>query len=193
MRQIILRRPGEFVERHVPRPNASPEEALVRIRKVGICGSDLHAFGGQHPAYTYPRILGHELAGEIVNVPANSDGIEIGDYWAIEPYLSCGTCRTCKLGRTNCCERLQLLGVHVDGGMQGFLSVPLSLLHKSKTLSLDQLALIETLGIGAHAVSRSGLKKGESALVIGSGPIGLGVVQFARLAGSTVRVVELNS
>jgi len=193
MRQILLAAPGQLVERQVERPSALPGEALIRIRRVGVCGSDVHALAGRHPIYTYPRVLGHELAGEVVEIPDNRNGIKIGDKCAIDPYIYCGSCRACLRGRTNCCEQLRLYGVHVDGGMQGFLSVRLDLLHKSKTLSLDQLALIETLGIGAHAVSRSGLKKGESALVIGSGPIGLGVVQFARLAGSTVRVVELNS
>jgi 2-desacetyl-2-hydroxyethyl bacteriochlorophyllide A dehydrogenase len=191
MRQILLKTPGEFIEKQAPRPTPALGEALVRIRKVGICGSDLHAFAGRHPAYTYPRILGHELAGEVVEVPPNHTGIEVGDHCAIEPYLSCGACRACQTGRTNCCEHLRLFGVHIDGGMQGFLSVPVSLLHKSKTLSLDQLALIETLGIGAHAVSRSGVAAGEEVLVIGAGPIGLAVIQFAQNAGAQVRVLEM--
>jgi 2-desacetyl-2-hydroxyethyl bacteriochlorophyllide A dehydrogenase len=193
MRQILLKAPGEFIERRASRPTASPGEALVRIRKVGICGSDFHAFAGRHPAYTYPRVLGHEIAGEVLEIPANDRGIEIGDDCAIEPYVSCGTCRACKLGRTNCCEQLRVIGIHVDGGMQGLLSVPLSLLHKSETLSLDQLALVETLGIGAHAVSRSGLVDGEEALVVGAGPIGLAVMQFAQTTGAKVRVLETNA
>ncbi len=191
MRQILLKTPGEFIEKEAPRPTPALGEALLRIRKVGICGSDLHAFAGRHPAYTYPRILGHELAGEVVEVSRNSSGIGVGDQCAIEPYLSCGSCRACEMGRTNCCEHLRLFGVHVDGGMQGFLSVPVSLLHKAKTLSLDQLALIETLGIGAHAVRRGGVAAGEEVLVIGAGPIGLAVIQFAQNAGARVRVLEM--
>jgi 2-desacetyl-2-hydroxyethyl bacteriochlorophyllide A dehydrogenase len=190
MRQILLAAPGKFVERQVARPGASPGEALVRIRRVGVCGSDFHALAGRHPIYTYPRVLGHELSGEVVEIPENSQGIRVGDRVAINPYINCGSCRACVQERTNCCEQLRLYGVHVDGGMQGFLSVRLDLLHKSTTLSLDQLALIETLGIGAHAVNRSGLKKGESALVIGAGPIGLGVMQFAQIAGAHVRAIE---
>src|SRR5882762_1981470 len=193
MRQILLAAPGQLVERQVERPSALPGEAVIRIRRVGVCGSDFHALAGRHPIYTYPRVLGHELAGEIVEIPDNRNGIKIGDKCAIDPYIYCGSCRACLRGRTNCCEQLRLYGVHVDGGMQGFLSVRLDLLHESKILSLDQLALIETLGIGAHAVNRSGLKRGESALVIGAGPIGLGVVQFAQVAGASVRVVEPNS
>jgi 2-desacetyl-2-hydroxyethyl bacteriochlorophyllide A dehydrogenase len=180
------------VKREVSAPILSPGEAVVRIRKVGVCGSDFHAFAGRHPIYTYPRVLGHELAGEVVEVGANDFGIRPGDRCAIEPYISCGQCKACKGGRTNCCERLRVIGIHVDGGMQEFLAVPLSLLRKSETLSLDELALVETLGIGAHAVRRSNIGRGQSALVVGAGPIGLAVAEFARAAGSDVYVVETN-
>ena len=190
MRQIVLRNPGEFVNREVSVPTLSPGEALVRIRKVGVCGSDFHAFTGSHPIYTYPRVLGHELAGEIVEVSANDFGIRTGDRCAIEPYISCGQCKACKAGRTNCCEKLRVIGIHVDGGMQEFLPVPLSLLYKSEKLSLEELALVETLGIGAHAVSRSRIGQGQSALVVGAGPIGLAVAEFARAAGADVCIVE---
>ncbi|MGI9072619.1 MAG: zinc-binding alcohol dehydrogenase family protein [Bryobacteraceae bacterium] len=190
MRQIVLTAPGHFSERHVSRPNTSPGEALVRIRKIGVCGSDFHAYAGKHPVYTFPRVLGHEISGEVVDVDHNGAGLAPGDHCAIEPYMSCGACRACRARRPNCCENLRLLGVHVDGGMQGFLSVPLQLLHKSDQLSLDQLALVETLGIGAHAVERSGLSEGEEVLVVGVGPIGLAVVQFAAAAGGVVRILE---
>lgn len=192
MRRILLNAPGEFVEVMVPRPVPSGGQALVRIHRVGVCGSDFHALAGRHPIYTYPRVLGHELAGEIVEVPENTRGLCPGDRCAIEPYISCGQCRTCKVGRTNCCEQLRLLGVHVDGGMQGFLGVPIELLHKSELLSLDQLALVETLGVGAHAVKRSQLRPGEEMLVVGGGPIGLGASQFATAMGAKVAVIEIN-
>lgn len=192
MRQVILVEPGQFVERQVAPPAPAPGEALVRIHRVGVCGSDFHAFAGTHPAYTFPRVIGHELACEIIDIPVNDKGIRPGDRCAIEPYLNCGRCRACSLNRPNCCEALRVFGVHVEGGMQGFLSVPVRLLHRSEILSFDQLALIETLGVGAHAVRRSALVAGESALVIGAGPIGLSVTQFALAAGATVRVVEKN-
>lgn len=192
MRRILLNAPGEFVDLTVPRPVPSSGQALVRIHRVGVCGSDFHALAGRHPIYTYPRVLGHELSGEIVEAPENTRGLRPGDRCAIEPYVSCGKCRTCKAGRTNCCEQLRLIGVHVDGGMQGFLGVPVELLHKSEDLSLDQLALVETLGIGAHAVRRSQLKSGEEVLVVGGGPIGLAVSQFASAIGGKVTVVETN-
>jgi len=190
MRQIVLRRPGELEERSVSLPAAGPQEVLMRIDRVGVCGSDFHAFAGAQPAYTYPRVMGHEISGRVVEIPENERGIRVGDICAIEPYINCGHCRTCRLDRPNCCEELKLFGVHVDGGMQGYLAVPMRLLHKSDSLTLDQLALVETLGIGANAVRRSGLAKGETALVVGAGPIGLAVTQFAVAAGATVRVVE---
>lgn len=190
MRQIVLEAPGELVERQVQRPPVLTGEALVRISRVGVCGSDFNAFAGRQPIYTYPRVLGHELAGEIVEISENDRGIQIGDHCAIDPYIFCGSCRACIRGKTNCCENLRLYGVHVDGGMQGYLAVRVDLLHKSTLLSLDQLALIETLGIGAHGVARSGLSPRETALVIGAGPIGLGVIKFAQLAGASVSIVE---
>jgi 2-desacetyl-2-hydroxyethyl bacteriochlorophyllide A dehydrogenase len=192
MKQIVLEAPGKFTEREVQAPIAAAGQALVRMEKVGVCGSDFHAFAGSHPIYTYPRIIGHELSGVVVEAPANEKGIQSGDHCAIEPYMSCGKCRACAMGRNNCCEHIQLLGVHVDGGMQEFLSVPLVLLHKSNRLSLDQLALVETLGIGAHAVMRSGLKEGEAALIVGAGPIGIAVAQFAAAMGAKVHMVEKN-
>jgi 2-desacetyl-2-hydroxyethyl bacteriochlorophyllide A dehydrogenase len=192
MRQIILEAPGEFTERQVLEPSPEAGHALIRIGRVGVCGSDFSAYSGRHPAYTYPRILGHELSGEVWDAPLDQDRIKPGDRCAIEPYWACGHCHACLKGRTNCCENMRLFGIHIDGGMQGALSVPLHLLHTSAILDLDQLALVETLGIGAHAVERSGLERGESALVIGAGPIGLAVTQFAQAVGSDVAVVEKN-
>jgi 2-desacetyl-2-hydroxyethyl bacteriochlorophyllide A dehydrogenase len=190
MKQIILEAPGRFTEREAPTPVAAPGHALVHMERVGVCGSDFHAFAGRHPIYSYPRIVGHELSGIIMECPANNIGVKAGDRCAIEPYLTCGKCRACARGRNNCCERIQVLGIHVDGGMQEYLSVPVELLHKSSRLSLDQLALVETLGIGAHAVRRSGLKAGEEVLIVGAGPIGIAVAQFAAELGTHVHIVE---
>jgi len=192
MRQIILKSPGNFAERDVELPSAGAGEALVRMERIGVCGSDFHAFAGKHPAYVYPRVLGHELACTVLSAPPNEFGISEGDRCAIDPYVNCGECRTCRMGRTNCCERLEVLGVHRDGGMQNLMAVPLRLLHRSARLSFEELALVETLGIGAHAVKRSGIEKGETAMVVGAGPIGLGTALFAREAGAVVTVIETN-
>jgi len=193
MRQIILQQPGRFIRGESATPVPQPGEALVRIRRIGVCGTDLHAFAGRQPYFSYPRILGHELGVEVLEVPPGADGVRPGDRCAVEPYLSCGRCHACRIGKSNCCESLQVLGVHTDGGMRGLLTVPTERLHKSEKLTFDQLALVETLGIGAHAVQRSGLRQGEAVLVVGAGPIGLSVVQFARAAGGRARVLDVSA
>lgn len=190
MRQIVLARPGLLTSREVPPLERSEDEALVKVRRVGVCGSDFHAFAGSHPIYSYPRVLGHEISAEVVALPHGESNLDLGQRCAIEPYVACKKCRPCLMGRPNCCENLQVLGIHVDGGMSGLMRVPVDLLHNSDKLSLDQLALVEMLGIGAHAVRRSQLAAGENALVIGAGPIGLATIQFAIAAGAQVSVLE---
>ncbi len=169
-----------------------PGEALVRVHRVGVCGTDLHAYGGSQPFFTYPRIMGHELGVEVLEVGPGDARVKPGDRCSVEPYLNCQKCIACRSGKPNCCSELRVLGVHVDGGMRERLLVPARKLHPSALLSFDQLALVETLGIGAHAVERARLKPGEFALVIGAGPIGLSVVQFAQEAGARVIVLDVN-
>lgn len=190
MKQIVLESPGIFLERDVPLPEPAKGEALLRMEKVGVCGSDFHAFAGRHPIYTYPRVIGHELSATVIGIDSNEGGIQIGDKCAIEPYVACGRCRACNKGKNNCCEHLRVLGIHVDGGLQEYFSAPISLLHKSDLLSLDQLALVETLGIGAHAVLRSGLTAGDQAMIVGAGPIGIAVAQFAAASGAKIQIIE---
>ena len=192
MRQIVLEQPGNFQEQFADPSPAGPGEALVRVHRVGVCGTDLHAFAGRQPFFSYPRILGHELGVEVISAPPNDRQIRSGSRCAVEPYISCGHCHACRLGKRNCCETLQVLGVHCEGGMRPFIGVPVELLHKSDKLSLDQLALVETLGIGAHAVTRGGVREGEEVLVVGAGPIGLAVAQFAQAAGGRVRMLEIS-
>jgi 2-desacetyl-2-hydroxyethyl bacteriochlorophyllide A dehydrogenase len=193
MKTIILSQPGLFSLTDTSEPRSpATGEAVVRVHRVGICGTDLHAYRGRQPFFSYPRILGHELGVEVVEVGEDQIGIRPGDRCAVEPYLNCGSCVACRRGKTNCCVDLKVLGVHTDGGMRSHLTVPLSKLHRSETLSWEQLALVETLGIGAHAVDRAGLEAGEFALVIGAGPIGLSVTQFAQLAGARVIVLDVN-
>ena len=129
---------------------------------------------------------------EVVAVVAGEGRIRAGDRCAVSPYQYCGRCLACRNGKTNCCERLQVLGVHIDGGMREFIVVSSAQLFPSPSLSLEQLALVEMLGIGAHAVRRSNLRESDSVLVIGAGPIGLSVTAYARLAGGTVAVMETN-
>jgi 2-desacetyl-2-hydroxyethyl bacteriochlorophyllide A dehydrogenase len=177
----------EIVER--PLPVAGPGEALVRIRRIGVCGTDMHIFQGNQPYFTYPRIMGHELSAEVVTAPKGSD-LVAGDAVYIVPYLHCGSCVACRAGRTNCCTTLKVLGVHIDGGMCEYLALPASALFKAEGISLDEAAMVEFLAIGAHAVARAGIKPGQRALVVGTGPIGVGVAIFAQIAGADVTVLD---
>jgi 2-desacetyl-2-hydroxyethyl bacteriochlorophyllide A dehydrogenase len=193
MKTIILLQPGHFAFSTTPEPKALPPgEALVRVHRVGICGTDLHAYRGRQPFFSYPRILGHELGVEIVEIGENTAGLQAGERCAVEPYLNCGRCIACRRGKTNCCVDLKVLGVHTDGGMREYITVPVGKLHRSDRLPYEQLALVETLGIGAHAVERAQLEPQEFALVVGVGPIGLSVIQFAQLAGARVIVLDVN-
>jgi 2-desacetyl-2-hydroxyethyl bacteriochlorophyllide A dehydrogenase len=194
MQTIILDTPGSFRLADTPPPaQPGPGEALIRVHRIGVCGTDLHAFRGKQPFFTYPRILGHELGVEVLAVGSGVTNVAVGDRCAVEPYLNCGTCIACRRRRPNCCAKLQVLGVHTDGGMRERILVPARKLHVSRKLTLEQLALVETLGIGAHAVNRAAPEAGESILVIGAGPIGLSVVQFARVAGARVIVMDTNA
>lgn len=192
MQHIALAAPGQFVAGESPEPEVGPRDALVRVRRIGICGTDLHAFHGRQPFFSYPRILGHELGVEVVALGAEAAGVRVGDRCSVEPYLNCGTCQACRQGKSNCCANLQVLGVHVDGGMRPLLRVPAAKLHASTQLTFDQLALVETLGIGAHAVERATLTRDDLVLAIGAGPIGLSVIQFAIATGATVAVMDVS-
>ena len=174
----------------VPSPTVGRREALIRIRRVGICGTDYHAFRGNQPYFTYPRVLGHELSGEIVELGEDAGDFRIGEQVSVIPYLNCGQCVACRNGKPNCCTSIQVLGVHVDGGMCEFLAVPTDHLIKTPGLTLEQSAILEPLSIGAHAVARSGLSAGENVLVVGAGPIGLGVMALAK--DRKARVIALD-
>ncbi len=193
MKTITLVEPGQFAMTSTDYPTNIPAgHALVGIKRIGVCGTDQHAYRGKQPFFSYPRILGHELGVEVLNVAPDVTSVAVGDYCSVEPYLNCGTCIACRNGKTNCCTTLRVLGVHTDGGMREQIVVPAHKLHTSAKLTLDQLALIETLGIGAHAVDRAAIVSGEQVLVFGAGPIGLTVIQFAKAAGAIVTVVDIN-
>jgi hypothetical protein len=177
-------------EIEAPRPR--PGEALIRVRHLGVCGTDLHAYEGRQPFFTYPRVLGHEIAAEVVDINGDSADWRPGEACVVLPYLACGGCVSCLQGKTNCCTTLKVLGVHVDGGMQEYLVVPLTNLVKAGGLTAAHMALVEHQSIGAHAVSRAQIRAGEWVLVVGAGPIGIGVTQFARLAGANLIVMDVD-
>lgn len=193
MRTLVLEQPRRLTasETPLPPPVPPPGMALVAVRRVGVCGTDFHAWHGRQPFFSFPRILGHELGVEVLAVGDGESRVAPGDRSAVEPYLHCGGCGACRRGRTNCCERMQVMGVHVDGGMREQVLVPLQKLHPSPTLDLDTLALVETLSVGAHAVRRGAPGGGDRVLVIGAGPIGLSVTAFALERGAHVVVMDV--
>jgi len=190
MKTLVCTCPGQFESTQTDFPLQKAGHSILQIKRIGICGTDLHAFEGTQPYFTYPRILGHELAAEIVQTDASD--LQIGEKVTVIPYLHCGTCVACKQGKTNCCSSLHVLGVHMDGGMREYISVPNEYVVKGNGLSLDELALVEPLAIGAHGVRRAQIQENEFVLVIGAGPIGLGVIEFAKIAGGQVIVMDVN-
>src|SRR6476620_3874110 len=191
MRTLVCTRPGEFNYEEREKPLLLKDHAIIKVRRIGICGTDLHAFEGTQPFFEYPRILGHELAGEFVEFD-NAPGFQVGETVSFIPYFNCGECIACRSGLPNCCASIKVCGVHVNGGFVEYLSVPsYSLLH-GEGLSFDELSLVEPLAIGAHGVRRAGVKPGEFVLVVGAGPIGLGIAEFARIAGGKVLVMDIN-
>lgn len=190
MEVLVCTTPGSFTYQETELPVATPGHTLIRIRRIGICGTDLHAFEGTQPFFNYPRILGHELAGEIVETDA--PGFQPGEAVTFVPYFNCGKCVACRNRKPNCCTSLKVSGVHIDGGMVEYLSVPSYSLVHGDGLSFDELALVEPLAIGAHGVGRADVRKGEMVLVVGAGPIGLGTMEFARIAGGTVIALDIN-
>ena len=193
MRALSLDAPGKIRMVSLSDPGVpGPTEALIRIRQVGVCGTDYHAFHGNQPFFTYPRILGHELGIEIVAVGTDVHHLVEGDHCAVRPYLSCGVCPACLRGKPNCCVYLQVFGVHVDGGLRELAVLPAAYLHPASTLTFEHLALVEPLAIGAHAVAGAGISKEERVLVVGVGPIGLAVTQFALLTGARVTVTDIS-
>ena len=190
MKALVCTTPRQFDYINTEMPVTAEGETLLKIERIGICGTDLHAFEGTQPYFNYPRILGHELAATILETKAV--GFAAGDKVTIIPYMHCGNCTACNSGKNNCCVNMRVFGVHIDGGMREFVTVPNHALLKSEGLGLDELALVEPLAIGAHAVKRAAVANGEFVLLIGAGPIGLGIAQFARIAGAHVIVVDVN-
>jgi len=192
MKVLTCITPGDLQYGEQEKPILTPDHAIIKIKRIGICGTDLHAFEGTQPYFSYPRILGHELSGELVEFD-NAPGFTVGERVTFIPYFNCGHCIACQMKHPNACVNIKVCGVHVDGGMVDYLSVPSASLIHGNGLSYDELALIEPLAIGAHGVSRAGIQKDEFVLVIGAGPIGLGTMEFARIAGAKVIAMDVNT
>ena len=193
MKAIQLEKPGKFELIQIPEAaSPGPGEALVRVHRVGICGTDISGYLGKMPFYSYPRIPGHELGVEVLGVGSDVTHVRAGDRCSIEPYINNQSSFASQRGSTNCCEELKVLGVHIDGGMRPRFLVPARKLHPSQSLTFEQLALVETLAIGCHAVNRGQAQAGENVLVIGAGPIGLSAIEFLRIANSKITVLDVN-
>ncbi|MER2490798.1 zinc-binding alcohol dehydrogenase family protein [Catenovulum sediminis] len=190
MRTIVCVEPGVLEKHELDKPVPKAGEVVVKIKSIGICGTDIHAFGGNQPFFSYPRVLGHELSGIIESVGEGSQ-LPVGQSVYIIPYLSCGECIACRNGKPNCCTDINVLGVHRDGGMCEYLCVPETAVVKSEGLDFNDLAVIECLAIGAHAVRRANISEQDTVLVLGAGPIGIGALQFAQVAGAKVLISDV--
>ncbi|MBP0616931.1 zinc-binding alcohol dehydrogenase family protein [Jiella mangrovi] len=191
MQALVVEAPGRLRLDARPRPESAPDGwVLVDIARVGICGTDYHIIAGNQPFFDYPRVIGHELSGRVVEAGA---GFGKDELVIVNPYLSCGTCRACRRGRPNCCTNIAVLGVHRDGGLTERIAVPAGNLYPAGDLSPDEAAMVEFLAIGAHAVRRSGLTAKDRVLVVGLGPIGLGTALFAEGQGAEVHLLDANA
>lgn len=192
MKYIVCEKPGEFILKEKKAPKRKEGEALLQINKVGICGTDLHAYAGNQAFFTYPRILGHELASEVLEIGENDRGIKVGDKVVVMPYISDPNSVASRNGKPNCCPNISVLGVHGDGGMQEKITVPVDILLKANNLSNNEMTIVEPLAIGAHALRRAAIRKSEIIAVVGAGPIGIGIMKLAQIAGAKVIAIDIN-
>lgn len=192
MKALVCVEPGRFERTERPRPEAKPGHIRVRIGHIGICGTDYHIYGGHQPFLAYPRVMGHELSGHAVE--GTADGrIAAGDLVVINPYLTCGTCHACSIGKPNCCENIAVLGVHTDGGMCEEIVVPEGNVYAAEGLTEKSAAMVEFLAIGAHGVRRGRVTAGSTALIVGAGPIGIGAALFASIEGASVTLRDTSA
>jgi 2-desacetyl-2-hydroxyethyl bacteriochlorophyllide A dehydrogenase len=192
MKAVVCAQPGEIGVQEWPVPEASEGIAIIKVQRVGLCGTDFHIYDGKHPYLEYPRIMGHELSGEVASTPAGSR-FNAGDRVIVNPYLPCQKCVACRQGKPNCCVEISVLGVHDHGGMCEYLAVPEPALYPAGNLTPDQGAMVEFLSVGAHSVRRGNISSGDRVLVVGIGPIGLGTALISRLEGADVTVMDANS
>ncbi|MDQ0338039.1 L-gulonate 5-dehydrogenase [Caldalkalibacillus uzonensis] len=189
--QVTQKRQIDIIEKDKPRI-LNENEVLVKVKMVGICGSDMHIYHGSNPLATLPRVIGHEVTGEIVEVGKHVSRCLVGDKVVIEPIITCGQCYACRKGRKNVCTNLEVLGVHRDGGMQEYLVIPEDLVYKvDQNMDWSTAVLVEPFTIGAQAVWRGNVQAGDVVLIMGAGPIGLCCLQMAKLRGAKCIVTDL--
>jgi 2-desacetyl-2-hydroxyethyl bacteriochlorophyllide A dehydrogenase len=192
MKQVTLIKPYEFEERDVEIPILKKGELLVQIKNIGICGTDIHAFHGNQPYFTYPRVLGHELSGIIVDAKIENKSL-LGKPVSVLPYLSCGKCNSCLKGKTNCCANLHVMGVHVDGGFREYVSVPVdNIMVGREETDLEHLSMVEPLSISYHGIMRADILENDWVIIFGAGPIGIGALMFAKSKTNNIILIDIN-
>ena len=191
MRALVIDRPGEARVIQVERGAIGPLEATMRVRRIGLCGTDLSTFLGKNPLVSYPRIPGHEVAATLERVPANDLGLVEGMDVTMSPYTSCGACTACRQGRVNACRYNQTLGVQRDGAMMEHVSMPLAKLYAAP-LGIEELCLVEPLTVGCHAVARGRVTAADTVAIYGCGGVGLGAVSAAAFRDATVIAIDLD-
>lgn len=194
MRAVQVQKAHELLIQEVEKPRIeNTTDVLVKVKRVGICGSDMHIYHGTNPLATLPRVVGHEVAGEVVEVGNDVKTIQVGDHVVVEPIRYCGTCYACRKGRPNVCAALSVFGVHEDGGMREWFVLPEKQIHVvDSSLPWDEIVLAEPYTIGAQAVWRGQVEKGDTVLIQGAGPIGICILKMAKLQGATVMITDLN-
>lgn len=193
MRAIQISEPKTLKRIEIPEPEKPGfGMALVKTHRMGVCGTDISCYLGKFPFFAFPRIPGHELGVEVLSVGEGVSNVRVGDACSVEPYMNCGQCYACRKGAGNCCTQLKVIGVMMDGGLCDRFLIRADKLHPSSKLTMDQLALVETLAIGCHANHRSGASEKDRVLIIGAGPIGIATLEFVRLTGAEITVMDMN-
>lgn len=196
MKAVYVKEPRSLDISEFPVPSAGRGEVLVRVHAAGICGSDMHIYHGTNPLAEYPRVIGHEFAGEIValgeELPPERHDLLVGEPVAVDPVTSCGVCYPCSVGRRNVCSRLKVFGVHQDGGMAEYVAVPAMNAHKvPKEWPWEKAVMVEPFSIAANVLSRTECVASDRVLVVGAGPIGLTVLMGAAFIGARVAVADV--
>jgi threonine dehydrogenase-like Zn-dependent dehydrogenase len=192
MRALVLKKPGEAAVEIVPDPVRRPDQVLLKVRNVGLCGTDLNSFRGKNPLITYPRVLGHEIAATVVETSGLRPDLAEGACVAVSPYSSCGSCPSCRRSRPNACQFCQTMGVMRDGGLTEFIQAPAEDIFPAK-LSLSELCIVEPLSIGFHAAARGRVTAEDTVAVIGCGGVGLGAIAGASFRGARVIAIDVEA
>jgi 2-desacetyl-2-hydroxyethyl bacteriochlorophyllide A dehydrogenase len=191
MKALVMHGPRDLRVELVPKPKIQPGEALLRVRRVGLCGSDLNSYRGCNPLVTYPRIPGHEIAATVVELSETHSAFRPGMDVTLSPYTNCGECSACRNARPNACERNQTLGVQRDGALAEYISIPVDRLYGAN-LDLTELCLVEPLTVGAHAVARAGVTERDVVAIIGCGGVGLGAVAASSFRGAVTIAIDVD-